>query len=353
METIYANRESCLSEKLFAYLLKQREGSPETKFYEKRLKEVSSSGFTALKKQKVLLFDQYDPKQEGYFDAVGDEYMVRRTNGNWLAISESGRGLTLKQEDLSRYRFSVDPLIAEIKKQSGLSGNAEAITARVHYIGEKQVLESRVGVFIAFLDRGSAEEELFGIRAKIADVDNVLILCPGYMAPQTLSGKLARLNILCMPFKGVLKGWRIDFSKAKFRKVAGKVEQKLTDQQTLDYTKHKYLCYDRLIIPGTSSMKRSNDLIVNGHKIKMPDEPFKLLLEFVIELKKGEGGWVTKRVDAGKYQVFDRLRQPLAGSLLEKDAKKFIENDGSKRYRISTHPDFITYDRVKRLKKNS
>lgn len=27
--------------------------------------------------------------------------------------------------------------------------------------------------------------------------------------------------------------------------------------------------------------------------------------------------------------------------LLEKDAKKFIENDGSKRYRISTHPDFV------------
>lgn len=32
------------------------------------------------------------------------------------------------------------------------------------------------------------------------------------------------------------------------------------------------------------------------------------------------------------------------GSPLEKDAKKFIENDGSKRYRISTHPDFVICD---------
>lgn len=38
------------------------------------------------------------------------------------------------------------------------------------------------------------------------------------------------------------------------------------------------------------------------------------------------------------------------GSPLEKDAKKFIENDGSKRYRISTHSDFVTYDRGNLLK---
>jgi hypothetical protein len=40
----------------------------------------------------------------------------------------------------------------------------------------------------------------------------------------------------------------------------------------------------------------------------------------------------------------------LGGSLLEKDSRKFIENDGSKRYRISTHPDFVTYERGNLLK---
>jgi len=35
--------------------------------------------------------------------------------------------------------------------------------------------------------------------------------------------------------------------------------------------------------------------------------------------------------------------------LLKKNAKTFIENDGSKRYRISTHPDFITYDKEELL----
>ena len=80
----------------------------------------------------------------------------------------------------------------------------------------------------------------------------------------------------------------------------------------------------------------------NGHTVKMPDAPFRLLIELVVEQKKGDCGWLTRHIEAGKYQSFERLRKPLKGSLKEKDAKKFIENDGSKRYRIATHPDCVT-----------
>lgn len=62
------------------------------------------------------------------------------------------------------------------------------------------------------------------------------------------------------------------------------------------------------------------------------------------ELKKGKYGWLIK------YQSIYRLRKPIEGSLREKDAKKFIENNGSKGYRISTHPDLVTYDRGNLLK---
>ena len=84
----------------------------------------------------------------------------------------------------------------------------------------------------------------------------------------------------------------------------------------------------------------------NGHTVKMPDAPFRLLIEPVVEQKKGDTlVWLTRHTEAGKYQSFERLRKPPEGGLQEKDAKKFIENDGSKRYRISTHPDFVTYER--------
>jgi hypothetical protein len=70
----------------------------------------------------------------------------------------------------------------------------------------------------------------------------------------------------------------------------------------------------------------------------------------IVEPKKGKGGWLTKEVEVGKYQAFERLRKPLEGYLLRKDtatdaAREFIENDGSKEYRISTHPDFVPYER--------
>jgi len=33
----------------------------------------------------------------------------------------------------------------------------------------------------------------------------------------------------------------------------------------------------------------------------------------------------------------------------DKDRQKFIQNDGSKNYRISAHPDFVTYDKERLL----
>jgi len=53
--------------------------------------------------------------------------------------------------------------------------------------------------------------------------------------------------------------------------------------------------------------------------------------------------------DVLKYQIYSNLRTALEGSLLNKEGQKFIQSDGSKRYRISTHPDFVTYDKNKLL----
>jgi len=124
----------------------------------------------------------------------------------------------------------------------------------------------------------------------------------------------------------------------------------ITDKQRKDYETHEYKCYDKVYIPGSVPMKRSNFVDFNGHMVRIPDREFKLFLEFVVELKKKKGGWVTKQTDAGKYQSFSNLRKTIEGSLLEKKGIDFIQCDGSKRYRISTHPDFVTYNRKALLK---
>jgi len=321
------------------------------------LTSISKEFFSALKKQKYLLFDQYDFENESYIDKQGNERFLQKVNGRWIATSTEDPEMSplyLKEQDLNRYSFNVQPLLAEIKLQNRLSRNSNKISDRVHYIGEKIVLQNSAGIFIAFLSYDKqAEYELFGLRAKVGKIDRILVLCPSYtITSQDLNSRLASQNIICLTFKDVFKSnnYSIDFSKAKFKQVDGSDTPNLTKKQTDDYTKYEYKCYDRMHIPGTAPRKSSNDLIINGHKIKMPDEPFPLLIELVVKLKKGKGGWLSKYTEPGKYQIWDRLRKPIEGSLLKKDAKEFIENDGSKHHRISTHPDFVTYDRSNLLK---
>lgn len=136
------------------------------------------------------------------------------------------------------------------------------------------------------------------------------------------------------------------------------VIRELNEKQNKDYKDFEYKCYDKIYIPGTIPMKRSNELEVNGHKIKLGDSIFKLFLRLVLELKRRKQGWVNRHslggdsiiVDVDKFQIYSNLRMTLQGSLLDKDGQKFIENNGSKQYRISLHPDFITCDREKLLK---
>lgn len=102
-------------------------------------------------------------------------------------------------------------------------------------------------------------------------------------------------------------------------------------------------------------MKQSNLVVVNGHEITIGDSIFILLLRLAAELKQKKGGWVNRYTleeerivtDAARFQIYSNLRKALEGSLLDKNGQKFIENDGSKNYRISTHPDFVTYNKKK------
>lgn len=132
----------------------------------------------------------------------------------------------------------------------------------------------------------------------------------------------------------------------------------LSRAQQKRYEDLGYKCKDRVHIPGAVPMKRSNLVVVNGHNIGIADSLFLLFLRLVVELKKRNGGWVDVQTlkeqrivnHPDDYRIYSNLRRRLEGSLLNKRGQDFIENDGSKRYRISTHPDFIRYERGKLIK---
>ena len=78
-------------------------------------------------------------------------------------------------------------------------------------------------------------------------------------------------------------------------------------------------------------------------------------MRFVVELKKGKGGWVPiSDLITNKYinnqehrQRYSNPRTALKGRLHEGDGQKFIESSGSMEYRLSTHPDLVTFDKKK------
>jgi hypothetical protein len=199
-----------LSNKLLSHLLRHIEGSPEAKFYESELTGISSTDFASLKEQKHLLFDQYDFEGEHYFDKRGNERFVRKYNGKWVATSTEDSGISplyLKEQDLNRYTFSIQPMLEEIRTKNSLAKNLNQITSRVWYIGEKAVIQSNIGIFVALLsDDQAAEAELLGLNAKTGKMDGALVLCPSYqIKSQDLLSKLAGQNIACLTFKEAFK----------------------------------------------------------------------------------------------------------------------------------------------------
>lgn len=129
---------------------------------------------------------------------------------------------------------------------------------------------------------------------------------------------------------------------------------KLSREQERDYEKYGYNCKDRIYIPGTPSVNRNFIILLNGKETKIKDANFLLLLRFVVELKKGKGGRVhLNDLEKDKtipnrlyYQYINRLNNDLKINIMfcKYDKKQLIEGVGAGYYRISTHPDFVTFN---------
>ncbi|HOW42336.1 MAG TPA: hypothetical protein PLF03_01585 [Candidatus Omnitrophota bacterium] len=342
------------------FILKNIEAFPTASFSESELVRVSKTDFNFLTKQKCLDRMKYDYMKEPYYSSAlgdnGNERRIKKVGSRFCAYSvESADSAPIEvtEADLRRYQLSFPALFAKIRQVNKIEGKFQEIPEGYFYIGYKLYDSFRVGfVFVPKIGDGKLIK-FVGLKDICKD-DKVLVVFTPFTKIEDilLSWGLSKCKIVTVPLATALdfKTFKlsIDDLTKEFMPEGGATA--LTKKQAKDYKDFDYKCYDKIHIPGTAPMKRSNDLEVNGHKIKMPDGAFKLFIELGVELKKGKGGWLKKVVEAGKYQIFDRVRSPLQGSLLGKDAKKFIENNASKDYRISTHPDFITFDKKNLLK---
>lgn len=155
------------------------------------------------------------------------------------------------------------------------------------------------------------------------------------------------------PYYSVLLGIPKD-QEGDIRKV------KLINSQKEDYKKYKYKTYFKIDIIGElKELKKEKYIKVNSNGIELGKNNFILFVKLAVELKRNNEGWVdiesfVQEIDlsfTGRYQLIARLRDDLVKikALDNNIVKKLIENKKSGLYRISTHPDFITYDKDKLL----
>ncbi|HTL47781.1 MAG TPA: hypothetical protein VL688_06925 [Verrucomicrobiae bacterium] len=110
-----------------------------------------------------------------------------------------------------------------------------------------------------------------------------------------------------------------------------------------------YLCADRLHLFPQPGSGQAN-LAINGQKFRMGESLFRLLFHLAREMKSNGSGWISiqdlrqaRCIPSDGYQAFSRLRSVVAGYLLKKNPREFLEANGGKQYRVSLPPENIDF----------
>ena len=353
---------------MIKYLLKELEKSPAPVFSKKELVSVSQKDFEDLYKKKILVY--WQPRK-------GEEERIsspRCPHGCALSVTQVENGyeavclehpeedpVSVEESQLSRYAFSIDELLFQVKAANNIEGDLHRVNGGFFYLGYKYFNSSRVGfTFISNIGGGELVK-LSGLKHFCKEDDVLVILTPtSKIEDVSLKGRLRYDKITQTSLVSSMnhRTFELPIEKLIYGLVVtsaenGKSITGLTRRKKADYDKTKYLCYDKVTIPVIAPGQRSNVIVLNGNEVKLGDTGFLLFMRFVLELKRSKSGWVYTQdletegiiTDSSKYQIYNHLRAALKGSLLNKDVSDFIESNSRKQYRISTHPDFVSYNR--------
>ncbi len=352
---------------MIRFLLNEIEKSPNPLFCKKELLSISEEEFNILTDKKILVYfrPDSDSMEKLRFPCCqyGCGLTVLRTEEAFEAVClehPEEDPITVEKDDLSRYKLSIDKLLFEIRKANRIDGDLHRISGGYYYVGYKTYNDNRVGIIFAPNIREAGVVNLSGLKHLCKDDDVLLVLTPvSDINDIILKKQLASDKIVQIPMAARLNAENFELPIQEC--VSTLIERKgvplaeLSSKQKGDYENFEYLCYDKIYIPGAIPMKRSNLIAVNGNEISLGDSLFRLFLRFTLELMRKKGGWLSKHSlyeehfisDVDRFQIYSDLRKRIEGSLIVKAGEKLIQNDGSENYRLSIHPDFISYDKKK------
>lgn len=159
----------------------------------------------------------------------------------------------------------------------------------------------------------------------------------------------------------LLKNAKIDIEIHKKTYGLKSYKREHIEEQKKNYENYKYKCFDKMYIPGERPIQDNCRIILNEKDTFIEEANFKLLLRLVVQIKNDKNeGWVNMpdiitnevpftTVNAYHNYIY-RLRKDLKHNLINQNPSDFIENNPLGNYRISTHPDIITYNKENLMK---
>jgi len=348
-------------------MLTELEKSPTSFFREAKLREKSPGQLKKLAKLRFLEYDRPDPDHKTYpctlpCPRTCPMEVVEMEGQRWAICPRDSEidPIPLPEARTDRYTLSLPAIINAIRDDNGLAGESYTITPRLHFLGARVIDDANTAfVFALFASMRTATAPVLSLTALLPpQYSQTVVVTPSLdLSRPPIYPRLRAASIypVTLPAAFGQKNFNFSYLAAlKKRPPSGlpALPPALTGPQLADKQRYGYKCDDRLHIPGTRPYKRSNTVFLNGEKVNLSDALFALLMRFVAELKKGEGGWIAPSVlaeegfisDIEHRQRYSQLRERFEGKLREGDGNKFIESDRSNGYRLSTHPDFVTYN---------
>lgn len=135
----------------------------------------------------------------------------------------------------------------------------------------------------------------------------------------------------------------------------------LSAQEEQEFHHYGYKARLPVQVNGKLANRKSNEVIMAGTPVTVPDAEFLLFLRLAVALFETEDGFVPRGnrnggglVDEGIYppdsidQIVHRLRSLLGPTLKGLDAKDYVEVQ-RRRIRLSTHRRYVVLDRASLL----
>ena len=263
-------------------------------------------------------------------------------------------------DDVGIFRVSVDQLGRTLQRQNRFQGRFEQFDERLYYLGNQALGQKRLAFVLFVRASQEAKSALLSLWNRLPGAPDQVVVLTLTASVQDLDllGQLERNRVTVVSVEASLKrpnSLELDYAWCLSEETPARERiryPQLTPKQQRDYERHTYKRFDRLVFTGSMPKRRSNEVLVNGVAVTIPNNLMLPLLRYVQELKKGQGGWLPHKVlwdeeiipeeEAAPARTISQLNTLLKPGLLDKGELLF-ETGGEGAYRLSMHPDFIEF----------